>query len=108
MKARRALAGALVVVGFITVQAVPRIPAQGAEAISGVVSSPDEGKMEGVVISARMDGGNSTVSVVSDRSGSYKLPRTHLKPGGYRLTVRAAGYDLSDPGVVTVADGKVA
>jgi len=38
----------------------------GSVALSGVVSSPQEGLMEGVVVNARRDGANFTVSVVSD------------------------------------------
>jgi len=37
-----------------------------AAALSGVVSSPAEGAMEGVVVNARRDGANFTVSVVGD------------------------------------------
>ena len=38
----------------------------GSVALSGVVSSSKEGLMEGVVVNARRDGANFTVSVVSD------------------------------------------
>jgi streptogramin lyase len=77
--------------------------AQGAAALSGVVSSQEEGKMEGVVVNARRDGANFTVSVVSDAQGAYSFPRTHLTPGTYALTIRAAGYDLSAPATAEVA-----
>ena len=54
------------------------LAAQGAAALSGVVSSQEEGKMEGVLVNARPEGGNFTVSVVSDKDGRYSFPRTHL------------------------------
>ena len=80
--------------------------AAGSVALSGVVSSQQEGKMEGVVVSARRDGVNVTVSVVSDAQGRYSFPRTHLQPGKYTLTIRAVGYDLTSRGPVDVADAK--
>lgn len=88
--------------------ATPPVSAQGGDAIAGVVSSQEEGKMEGVVVSARRDGANVAVSVVSDKSGKYAFPRTHLEPGTYKVTTRAVGFDLADPGAVTVAAGKTA
>ncbi|MGE0394223.1 MAG: carboxypeptidase regulatory-like domain-containing protein [Vicinamibacterales bacterium] len=82
------------------------VEAQGGTAISGVVTSKEEGKMEGVVVTARKEGGNSQVSVVSGKDGKYAFPRTHLEPGAYTLKARAVGYDLTDPGTITVAAGK--
>ena len=61
--------------------------------------------MEGVVVSARRDGANFTVSVVSDDQGRFSFPRTHLAPGKYALGIRAVGYDLVDPGPVEVTAG---
>src|ERR1700681_4443653 len=80
--------------------AAPDLMAQASDsvALSGVVGSQQEGFMEGVVVSARRDGANFTVSVVSDAQGRYTFPRTHMKPGKYALTIRAVGYDLIGPG----------
>src|SRR5580693_6920815 len=75
-------------------------------ALQGVVSSQQEGLMEGVVVSARREGASFTVSVVSDAQGKYSFPRTHLEPGKYALTIRAVGYDLSGPGQVEITDGR--
>src|ERR1700693_4657274 len=88
--------------------APPDLIAQASDsvALSGVVSSQQEGLMEGVVVSARRDGANFTVSVVSDAQGKYSFPRTHVEPGKYTLTIRAVGYDLKGPASVTIADGK--
>jgi streptogramin lyase len=73
-----------------------------AAALTGIVSSKEEGKMEGVVVNARREGANFTVSVVSDKDGRYSFPRTHLRPGRHSLTIRAVGYDLVNPGFVEV------
>lgn len=86
-----------------------RLEAQsGPVALTGTVSSQEESRMEGVVVNARRDGANFTVSVVSDSQGKYSFPRTHLDSGKYTLTVRAVGYDLVAPGPVEVAAGKTA
>ena len=80
----------------------------GPAALGGRVSSKEEGPMEGVVVNARRDGANFTVSVVSDAQGKYTFPRTHLGPGKYIVTIRAVGYDLIDPGPAEVNAGKTA
>ena len=76
--------------------------AQDASVLTGVVSSTEERNMEGVVITARRQGAPFTVSVVSNAEGVYSFPRTHLEPGAYDVTIRAAGYDLTRPGRVEV------
>ena len=58
--------------------------------------------MEGVVVTARRDDANFSVSVVSDAQGQYRFPRTHVEPGRYGVTMRAVGYDLVAPAQVTV------
>lgn len=106
-KARRfpAVAGIAAMTALLTT--VPaRLNAQGGSALTGEVSSQAEGKMEGVVVSARKDGGNMTVSVTTDAKGKFSFPRTHLTAGAYRVATRAVGYDLVDPGPVAVAAGK--
>jgi streptogramin lyase len=70
--------------------------------------------MEGVVVSARKDGSTITVSVVSNDQGRFAFPASKLIGGHYRLTTRAADYDLDGaaavdvvPGVTTIADLKL-
>src|SRR6202171_5310628 len=96
-----------IVVGVMS-WTTPELMAQASDsvALGGVVSSQQEGLMEGVVVSARRDGANFTVSVVSDAQGKYSFPRTHMEPGKYALTIRAVGYDMNGPGSVTIAEGK--
>jgi len=82
------------------------VHAQGGDAaIEGLVRSQEEGAMEGVVVSARRDGANFTVSVVSDAGGRYRFPATHVQPGRYAVSVRAVGYELAAPASVEVAAG---
>ena len=80
----------------------------GPAALSGVVSSQEEGRMEGVLVSAKKESSSITVSVVSDSQGRYAFPGDRLPPGNYNVKIRAAGYDLADPGVVKVEANKTA
>ena len=75
---------------------------QAPVAMTGRVSSDAEGLMEGVLVSAKGVGSTITVTVVSNEQGRYAFPRNRLEPGNYRLSIRAVGYDLDDPGVVDV------
>ena len=74
--------------------------------LSGVVSSKKEGRMEGVLVSAKRESSNITVTVVSDSQGRYAFPADRLQAGNYRIKIRAVGYDLDDPGVVKVEASK--
>jgi virginiamycin B lyase len=89
------------------VQAGPA-DAQTAAALTGQVSSTEEGNMEGVVVSAKKDGSTISVSVVTDAQGRFSFPANRLEPGKYTLKARAVGYDL--PGTITadVGAGKAA
>src|SRR5450631_3868093 len=98
--------GTLVVSAMSLFPSRPPAHASSTDALQGVVSSQQEGHMEGVVVSARREGANFTVSVVSDAQGKYSFPRTHLEPGKYALTIRAVGYDLSGPASVNISEGK--
>src|SRR3989454_80094 len=73
-----------------------------AQALSGRVSSAEEGAMEGVLVSARQAGSSVTLTVVSDAQGRYSFPASRLQPGTYSLGIRAVGYELSAPATATV------
>src|SRR5262245_28015724 len=77
-------------------------------ALTGKVTSPQEGAMEGVVVSARKDGATIRISVVTDAQGEYRFPGAKLEPGRYTISIRAAGYDLDGSGAVEVAAGSTA
>src|ERR1051325_11553888 len=79
-------------------------PNGGDPALSGIVSSEAEGKMEGVVVTARLGKSIVEVSVTTDADGRYSFPRTHLKPGQYTVSTRAVGYDIAAPAKATVSD----
>jgi len=89
-----ALLAALAVAGA---QALPAIAAETSAdaALTGVVTSAEEGAMEGVLVSAKKNGTNITITVVTDAQGRYRFPRAKLDAGQYAMRIRAAGYDLT-------------
>jgi streptogramin lyase len=84
------------------------VHAQGKDpaALTGKVTSAEEGAMEGVVVSAKK--GIVTVSVVSNAKGEFAFPASKLGAGDYALTIRASGYVLDGPKSVTLASDKPA
>src|SRR4051794_16650285 len=82
-----------------------RVQAQTAAALSGKVTSAEEPVMEGVIISAKMDGSTKTISVVTDEKGEYRFPAAKLEPGKYTISIGAAGYDLDGAKAMDIAAG---
>ena len=71
--------------------------AQGA-ALSGQVSSTEEGAMEGVLVSAKKEGSTITTTVVTNDKGQLQLPgRIGSSRASTRITIRAGGYTLVGP-----------
>ena len=54
-------------------------------ALSGKVSSEQEGPMEGVLVSAKREGSTITVTVVTDAQGRYSFPQNRLESGSYEF-----------------------
>jgi len=79
---------------------------QAADALTGLVTSSDEGPMEGVLVSATRAGSMLTTTVVSDGRGRYRFPRARLEPGQYALRIRAIGYDLESAATASVVPQK--
>jgi virginiamycin B lyase len=104
----RALPLAAALFAVLLLQPALPSPARAADALSGLVSSQEEGAMEGVVVSARRDGSPITISVVTDEGGRYVFPEARLAPGHYAIAIRAAGYELGAPAAAEIAAGKPA
>ena len=79
--------------------------AQAAVALTGQVSSAEEGAMEGVVVSAKKDGSTISISVVTDAQGRFAFPAARLEPGHYALKARAAGYEVDGAKAADVTAG---
>src|SRR5216683_352311 len=77
-----------------------RALAAGA-ALTGQVSSAEEGNMEGVVVTAKKPGATVQVSVTTDAQGRYSFPEGRLDPGQYNLSIRAVGYDIAAPAMAS-------
>ena len=82
--------------------------AQTGAAITGTVSSAQEGAMEGVIVTAKHDGAHMSISVVSDDKGHYAFPADRLEPGHYNIKIRAIGYIPTGRMAADVASGKTA
>src|SRR5437016_3309900 len=90
------LCGLIIIAFAIWAVSLQRTDAQTAStaALTGHITSQEEGAMEGVLVSAKRAGSKITVTVVSDEHGQYSFPRNRLEPGQYSLRIRAVGYDL--------------
>ena len=99
--ASTSLVSALAWLTFVPIQS----HAQSAAALSGQVSSAEEGAMEGVLVSAKKAGSTITTTVVSNDKGQFSFPADRLAPGHYNLTIRAAGYNLVGPKAIDIAPG---
>src|SRR5882757_9097595 len=90
--------GAMTSMGLLGLQIVGSHPAMaqnhGPAALTGIASSPEEGKMEGVVVSAKRPGSTIMISVSTNAQGQYSFPQDRLAPGVYDITIRAVGYTL--------------
>src|SRR5262245_8138635 len=97
----------IALLGAVLVASTPveplRAQSRGPAALTGLVSSADEGPMEGVLVSAKKSASTITLTVVSDRSGRYSFPQSRLEAGDYTIRIRAAGYELAQPATGTVA-----
>jgi streptogramin lyase len=82
--------------------------AQASAALSGTVSSSQEGNMEGVLVTAKKEGSTIAITVVSDDKGNFSFPAEKLSPGKYAISIRASGYTLAGPKESTVTAGQSA
>src|ERR1700733_7168514 len=72
-------------------------------ALTGRVTSVQEGAMEGVVVSAQRTGSPTSITVVTDQTGRYGFPAERMPAGHYALRIRAVGYELDAPAGAEVA-----
>jgi virginiamycin B lyase len=77
-------------------------------ALSGEVTSREEGPMEGVLVSAKKDSSSIRITVVTDANGLFHFPAEKLAAGHYSLAIRAAGYDLDGSAGLDVVPGRTA
>ena len=75
---------------------------QGSAALTGQVTSAEEGAMEGVLVSAKKTGSTITTTVFTDDKGRYQFPAARLAPGHYAIRIHATGYDLEGPDALDI------
>src|ERR1700681_3895964 len=63
-------------------------------ALTGQVTSAEEGLMEGVLVTAKKSNSTIAITVVSDAQGRYRFPAAKLDAGHYAISIRAVGYEL--------------
>ena len=93
--------------GFAALCCLPGLSAaQSGVALTGQVTSAEEGAMEGVLISAKK--GIVSTTVVTDKDGRYSFPAGRLEPGAYTISIRAVGYEAEGKPATEVASDKTA
>jgi virginiamycin B lyase len=108
METKRFLLNLFVVIAAVCVQTgAGPLHGQGPSqsALTGQVTSTEEGPMEGVVVSAKKDGATISISVVTNDRGRFTFPSARLEPGRYTLKARAAGYELDGTRAADVSAG---
>jgi virginiamycin B lyase len=102
MRMRSALL-ASVCLSFVLAVNVSASHAGSGAALTGKVTSAEEGAMEGVLVTAKKPGSTVAITVVTNKDGVYSFPAARLEPGKYDIHIRAAGYDLDGKGAAEVA-----
>jgi virginiamycin B lyase len=65
-----------------------------APALAGLVSSAEDGPLEGVLVSAQRGDSTISITVVSGADGRFSFPADKVPAGHYTLRIRATGYEL--------------
>src|SRR5260370_33831544 len=68
--------------------------AKNSLALTGTVTSAEEGAMEGVLVSAKRTGSTVTTTVFTNDKGVYRFRASELEPGHDTGRIRATGYAL--------------
>jgi len=79
---------------------------QTSAALTGQVTSTEEGLMEGVLVTVKKTGSTIAITVATDEQGRYRFPPGRLEPGHYAISIRAVGYDLDGPTTVDISAPK--
>ena len=100
-----AAAGVTALVMYAGSHSSASLRAQSGVALTGLVISEEEDRMEGVVVTAHREGSPISISVVTDETGRFNFPASKLPDGDYLLKIRAVGYDLVGPRGIDVRSG---
>ena len=107
MRTRHLLLTLLVASGAVFLSRVGhsqiRNQTQTSAALTGQVTSTEEGLMEGVLVTVKKTGSTIAITVATDEQGRYRFPPGRLEPGHYAISIRAVGYDLDGPATVDIS-----
>src|SRR5437879_12698993 len=84
------LAAAAIMVMVTAAQAADQL-------LTGAISSRSGQKLDGVTVSAKMEGSTITTSVYTDQTGSYYFPP--MPAGKYRIWAQALGFETEQSSV---------
>jgi virginiamycin B lyase len=107
MRTRHALLASVALTFVVATNADPSW-ADSAAALTGLVTSTQEGPMEGVLVTAKKADSTVATTVVTDKDGRYSFPASRLEPGNYSIKIRAVGYQLDGKGAADIAADKTA
>ncbi|HEY4139931.1 MAG TPA: carboxypeptidase regulatory-like domain-containing protein, partial [Pseudolabrys sp.] len=102
---RRSMLAGVSFVASVVLLASAAVSSAQTPPLTGTVKA-EQGALEGVLVSAKKDGSNITVTVVSDKDGRYSFPAGRLEPGQYGLRIRAVGFDLDNARPIAITAGK--
>lgn len=106
MRKAKLLTGILLGTALLGIALVALVKAETpshSAALTGKVSSAEEGPMEGVIVGAKKAGSTITTWVVSDAQGRYSFPSDRIDEGKYAVSIRAIGYELPNTSVDVTA-----
>src|SRR5882762_10887125 len=86
MRARLMLTLAATAAAMVFPPVIGSLHAETQSALTGLVGSEAEGRMEGVVVTARRAGSIVQVSVTTDAEGRYSFPQTAWNRANTRAT----------------------
>ena len=90
-----------VVLACATALAVATTAHAADQILSGAVTSQSGQKLEGVTVSAKLEGSTITTNVYTDTAGNYYFPP--LPAGKYRVWAQALGYEMNKGSVALTA-----
>jgi hypothetical protein len=89
----RMFSGVLIAAGLLTAFVAAQGPAPRGMVLTGTIKSADGKALEGVTVSARLEGRTFTTSVFTNAAGAYTFPS--MAAGKYKVWAQAVGFDAA-------------
>ncbi len=88
---------------FIVLIAGTLVASEQLSTLAGVITGPDGARLPGAIVTARLEGGKSSSTAVTNSSGMYNIPDLHA--GTYQLVAELPGFELAVSPVFEIASG---